>query len=219
MSNMNDNVKFDKIPQEKFEFVQLDSHLHDSKLETKARGFFADAMLRFSKNKSSVVAAWILLFLVVFALLSPIVSPYGINDKDKLYVNTPSYVRGISDLHLGIMDGGRKRASQNEVSMNYWRGIAEETGFDPLNRIVKTHTTYVKHRGQQLERNTYDIETNQYYEFGVVYRVLSYSIKFRSGRTRPAFRSSIPMLSLLPSMVLPTTPTSGMRLMTRVLLS
>ena len=174
MSNMNENVKYEKIPQEKFQFVQLDASLHDQKLETKARGFFADAMLRFSKNKSSVVAAWILLFLVIFSLLSPMVSPYTIDDKDKLYVNSPSYVESIANLHIGIMDGGRKRASQNEVSMNYWRGIAEETGYDPINKIVKTHTTYVKHRGKNVARNTYDIETNQYYEHGVVYRVLSY---------------------------------------------
>ena len=174
MSNMNENLKIEKIPQEKFAFVQLDASLHDQKLETKARGFFADAMLRFSKNKSSVVAAWILLGLVIFSLLSPIVSPYTIKDKDKLYVNSPSYVESIANLHLGIMDGGVKRASQNEVSMNYWRGIAEETGYDPLNKILATHTTYVKQRGQQVARNTYDIETNQYYEHGVVYRVLSY---------------------------------------------
>ena len=63
---MSMNKEFEKIPQEKFQFVQLDTHLHDKKLETKARSFFADAMLRFSKNKSSVVAAWILLFLLVF---------------------------------------------------------------------------------------------------------------------------------------------------------
>ena len=159
MSNMNENLNIEKIPQEKFQFVQLDASLHDQKLETKARGFFADAMLRFSKNKSSVVAAWILLFLVIFALVSPIVSPYTIDDKDKLYVNSPAYVEPIAKMGIGIMDGGRKRASQNDVSMNFWRGIAEETGYTPVNDILATHTTYVKHRGKEIARNTYDIET------------------------------------------------------------
>ena len=77
MSNMN---KFDHIPQDKFQFVQMDARLHDTKLETKSRSFFQDAMLRFSKNKSSVFAAWILLFLIVFALVSPLLSPYEITD-------------------------------------------------------------------------------------------------------------------------------------------
>ena len=104
---MSNNTEFEKIPQEKFRLVQMDERIHDKKLETKARGYFADAMLRFSKNKSSVVAAWILLFLLVFSVISPIISPYDIKDKDKLYVNCPSFVKPIADLGWGIMDGGR----------------------------------------------------------------------------------------------------------------
>ena len=84
--------KFEKIPKELFEFAQLDAVLHDKKMETKARGFFADAFLRFKKNKSSVVAAWIIGLLVLFAILSPIVSSYTIKDKDVIYQNYPPYV-------------------------------------------------------------------------------------------------------------------------------
>ena len=77
---MNNNMNnIEKIPQEKFEFVQLDARLTDKKLDTKARGYFADAMLRFSKNKSSVVAAYILLFLVLFAIIAPMVGMLGVN--------------------------------------------------------------------------------------------------------------------------------------------
>ena len=43
-----------------FEFAQKDAVIHDKKLATKPRGYFADAMLRFKKNKSSVVAAIII---------------------------------------------------------------------------------------------------------------------------------------------------------------
>jgi oligopeptide transport system permease protein len=49
---MDNNYTYESIPQEKFEFKQLDATLHDKKLETKARGYFADAMIRFKKNKS-----------------------------------------------------------------------------------------------------------------------------------------------------------------------
>ena len=171
---MSMNKDFEKIPQEKFQFVQLDAHLHDMKLETKARSFFADAMLRFSKNKSSVFAAWILLFLVIFSFVSPLISPYDVNDKDKLYINCPSFVRPIAELGWGIMDGGRTHDSQNEASMNYWKGIELETGYNPVNKIISTTTTLVKHRGQMVERSTYTIENNKYYELGVVYRTLSY---------------------------------------------
>ena len=50
---MSKNIEFEKISPEKFEFVQLDARIHDTKFETKARGYFADAMIRFKKNKSS----------------------------------------------------------------------------------------------------------------------------------------------------------------------
>jgi oligopeptide transport system permease protein len=169
------NNNFDRIPKEKFEFVQMDTRLHDTKIETKFRSFFADAMLRFRKNKSSVVAAYILLFLILFSIVSPLVSPYEITDKDKLYVNCPAYVPAIAKLGWGIMDGGKVYSSQNEASMNYWRGIAEETGLDPVIGIVGTTTTQVKYRGKMVDRYTYTIECNRYYELGCVYRTLSYA--------------------------------------------
>ena len=172
MSNMNNNLEH--IPQEKFEFVQKDARLHDKRLETKARSFFQDAMLRFSKNKSSVVAAWILLFLVVFSLLSPIISPYTIDDQDPLYVNYPAYVPAIAKLEWGILDGAKIHDSQNEDAMNRWKGIAIETGMDPVLNVVDSHATQVKKRGQWITRYTYDLEVNRYLELGIEYKTLTF---------------------------------------------
>ncbi len=166
--NMNE-----KIPQEKFAFVQKDATLHDKKLETKARGYLADAMLRFSKNKSSVIAAYVLLFLVLYSFLAPIISPYDIEDKDAVYYNSPAYIPWVANLNLGILDGARTHATQSEDSMNAWRAIAVETGRDPVLRVLGTTTDMVKYRGQMVERNTYTIETNRYYEVGIVLRTFS----------------------------------------------
>ena len=172
---MSMNNEFEHIPQEKFQFVQMDAHLHDQRLETKSRTFMQDAMRRFAKNKSSVVATWILAFLVLFSIVSPMLSMYNINDKDKLYINYPSYVPSIAKLGLGIMDGAKVHPSQNDASMDYWAGIAQETGMDPALRVVGEHVTQVKYRGQMVDRKTYDLEVNRYYELGVVYRVFSYA--------------------------------------------
>ena len=172
MSNVNNN--FERIPQEKFRFVQMDERLHDKKLETKARSFFQDAMLRFRKNKSSVFATWILAFLILFSLISPLVSPYTLADRDKLFVNYPAYVPAIAELGWGILDGSAIAESQNENSVNFWRGIAEETGLDPVLGVVAEHTTQVKKRGQWVDSTIYDLKINRYYEKGVVYWTLSY---------------------------------------------
>ena len=65
------NVKMDKkafdytnIPKEKFEFCQQDASIHDKKFDTKPVGYFKDAMSRFCRNKGSIVAAFIIFFLV-----------------------------------------------------------------------------------------------------------------------------------------------------------
>ena len=171
---MSKNKEFDYIPQEKFQFVQMDARIHDKKLETKARGYFADAFLRFRKNKSSVIAAWILIFLMLYSFIAPWVSPYEITDKDPVYTNSPPYVRAIAEMKLGFLDGGRTHTSQNEASMLGWRAIAEETGMDPVIKILSEQTEMIKYRGKMVERSTYTIETNRYYEVGIVMRTFSY---------------------------------------------
>ena len=68
----NKNTDYTNIPKEKFEFYKRDESIHDKRLETKPVGYFKDAMRRFAKNKSSVVAAYIILVLVLFAIFIPV---------------------------------------------------------------------------------------------------------------------------------------------------
>ena len=171
---MSKNIEFEKISPEKFEFVQKDAFIRDTKFDTKARGYFADAMLRFRKNKSSVIAAWILLFLLLYSVFAPMISPYTMDDKDSVYTNSPAYIPAIAKLNIGILDGARTHASQNEASMLGWEAMAKETGMNPLIRIKGTTTELVKQRGKMVERTTYTIETNRYFEVGVVLRTFSY---------------------------------------------
>ncbi len=168
-------MEYEKIPAEQFRFVQKDESLHDKALQTKARGFFADAMIRFGKNKSSVIATVILLLLILYSIFAPIISVYDIQEKDKLYVNYPPFVASVAKKNLGILDGSRIFRSQNDVSMNSWRGIAEETGMDPVLGVVGTHETQVKYRGQMVTRLVYDLEINAYYAIGIVYQVLPFA--------------------------------------------
>jgi len=170
----NKNYEFEHIHQDEFAFVQMDVSLHDKKLETKSRSYFADAMLRFKKNKSSVVAAWIIAFLLLFSFVSPIISPYTIQDKDNVFQSFPSYIPAIAEKGWGIMDGATVYTSQNEKAMNYWRGIAEETGRNPVLDILGEQVTYVKYRGKMKENKSYTIEVNRYFEIGMRYRVISY---------------------------------------------
>ena len=170
---MHHHMDYEHIPAEKFQFIQLDTNIHDKKLETKSRGYFADAFLRFKKNKSSLVAAVIILFLLLFALVSPIISPYTIDDKDPMYTSYPPYVPEVAELGLGILDGAIVHSSQNDLAYQYWQGIAEETGMNPVLDIVDVNTTYVKYRGQMRENHTYSLSINRYFETGILYRVFN----------------------------------------------
>lgn len=166
-------MDYEKIPAEQFAFVHENEKLHDAELQTKARGFFADAMLRFRKNKSSVVAAYILLFLVLYAIFAPMISIYDVTDTDAMYVNYPPYLPSMA--HTPILNGARVMDSQNDKAMLMWRAVAEETGYDPVIRTVNTYTTEQRSRGQTITRYTYDIEVNMYYAKGIVYRNFNYA--------------------------------------------
>ena len=168
--------KYQNISPNKFVFVQRNAVLKDKKLDTKARSYLADAMIRFKKNKSSVVAAYILLFLVLYAIIIPFVSPYTVSDKDpdKRYVSFPPYMHEIAEKGWGIFDGATKITSINEVGYQRLLAIGEETGMNPVIGITGTTVTQEKVRGKMRDAYYYALEVNQYYQVGVVYRVLSF---------------------------------------------
>ena len=51
------------------------SQSKEQKFQTKPTTFFKDSVRRFAKNKSSVVAAFILGFLILLGIFVPIISP------------------------------------------------------------------------------------------------------------------------------------------------
>ena len=172
---MNKNNNFEHISPDKFQFVQLDSRLSDKKLETKARSFFQDAMLRFAKNKSSVVAAWILAFLVLYAIIVPFISPYDITkDQDPFFKDYPAFIPGAYEKGYEFWSGAHTVKNQNETAINYWKGIELETGKQLVLSSVATDSYTVKIRGKEVTKYFYDMEIVRYYEIGCIHKVLAY---------------------------------------------
>ncbi len=66
-------VEFE-LNKDDFTFVQKDEKIHDTKFETKPTTFAKDAFKRFCKNKSSVVASFIIGIIVIFSIFVPIFS-------------------------------------------------------------------------------------------------------------------------------------------------
>ncbi|MBQ2733813.1 MAG: ABC transporter permease [Clostridia bacterium] len=162
------------IPQEKFAFAQKDAVIHDTKFDTKARGYFADALIRFKKNKSSVAAAYIILFLVIFSIVSPIISPYSVYDKDNVFINHPPFNPTVAEWNIGILDGAVTRDSLNEVAIARLKAIGEETGLEVYLRNIGVDETEMLIRGKKTIRKTYKVEVNKYYEQGIIEKTISY---------------------------------------------
>jgi len=101
---MDNKMNIPDIPAEKFRMVQLDERIHDVKFTTKPVGYFKDALRRFYKNKSSVVAAYIILFLLLFAFFGPLFSQYSMTQADGIYAKCRPINAVVSE--LGFWDGG-----------------------------------------------------------------------------------------------------------------
>ncbi|MDD2649182.1 MAG: ABC transporter permease [Eubacteriales bacterium] len=115
-------IDINSIPKEKFEFAQLDAHLHDVKFETKPVGYMLDAWRRFRKNKASVIAAVIIILIVVFAVVTPFVSKYHINDADGVYAKMRPKIEAFYG--TGFLDGTNTRPL-NDKYIAYLGGIGQ----------------------------------------------------------------------------------------------
>ncbi len=76
---MDNNKKYEFQPGD-FELTQANKKIYDAKFETKATTFAVDAVRRFAKNKSSVVAAFLIGTLLFLAIFVPIFSPYDVSE-------------------------------------------------------------------------------------------------------------------------------------------
>ena len=97
------------ISKDDFKLVQVDAKIHDQKFETKPTTFFKDCVRRFRKNKSSVVAAFILGFLVLMSIVVPIAFKTSeVHDTStshpELYYLEPK----LFDAGTGFWDGTKK---------------------------------------------------------------------------------------------------------------
>lgn len=70
---------------------------------------------------------------------------------------------GSTDEHVTVYTG------QSDAEMFIWRAIAEETGLDPVIRILGERDVEAMYRGKLVQRHVYDIEVRDDYAVGVIY--------------------------------------------------
>lgn len=113
------------IPKDKFEFVQIDTKLHDELIQGEAIGFFKDAMIRFRKNKAALVSFIIIAFLAIMAIIGPSLSKYGYAEQNIKLQNMPPRVSWLSGLKL--FSGTLTKEVRTENIENKYKDAHKET--------------------------------------------------------------------------------------------
>lgn len=146
------------VPVEKLKLANR-GVLHDTKLETKSIGYFHDAWIRFRKNRASVAAAVIILIIVLFAVATPLLSPYKIDFSVTTYSKKLPKSRILSK--IGICTGIKTRerndnAFANSLGIGVGAADTDGTGATWEDGLANGYSP-VKHIGE-----TYNKEGKRY---------------------------------------------------------
>ena len=177
---MTDN-KYMNIPAEKFEFVNTSDRIHDAKFSDKPIGYFKDAWLRFRKNKASIVASIIIIFIVLFAIIVPFFNQTETGTKlDPYYAKMGPYVPELAEYGVATGESARTVTNYKQLINYYAIGIgAIQTSPNPVSfrkgveienkyQPVTTSTDKVSVSGTKLSK-TYGVNINTYLEKGFIY--------------------------------------------------
>ena len=121
MNNINN------IPAEKFRFAVREEAIHDSKLDTKPATFFQDAFRRFSKNKGAVVGGIVITFLVLFAIIAPMLTPFVPSYYDMRFANATPRLEAFANSNIDFWDG-YKATEANYITFIRHKALSQETG-------------------------------------------------------------------------------------------
>ncbi len=171
-----------EIPSEKFEFANTGKKISDKQFDDKPIGYFKDAWIRFRKNKASVVATGIIIFIILFSLLMPLFnSNYDSTFMDPYYSKKGPKVTWLAE-NMGIMRGSVERqgternlfwlistgmaAEQTEEVLNSGKKVTISDGLNSKYAPINSYK-FVKNGPDMKPR--YDYSIDAYLEVGFRY--------------------------------------------------
>ena len=157
-----------QISAEKFVFHSTGDNIHDKKLETKPVTYFQDALNRFAKNKGSILAFGIIIVLVLFAVITPILSPYQVSYHDSYYKFVQPKNQLFYDMGIPFWDGGTIK-EVNKAAFDAYRAIQEETG----RNVIMNEPTIVEEVYMGKPSILYNFRLDSYNAVGVQFVDLS----------------------------------------------
>ena len=161
-----------KISSEKFVLRQNNENLHDNKLQTKPISYFKDALYRFTRNKASIVAAFIIGILILFAIIVPFITPYKVADEDINYKHVLPKLQIFEKIDAPFWNGkiNKKGMSEETFLLNYAKGL--ETGRVAVTNWEK-YEVEVQERGKTKTVVKYNYTLDTYANVGVEFMILN----------------------------------------------
>ncbi len=150
-----DKMKDIDFTKEDFQLCQASDYIKDKDLDAKQVSFFKDALKRFRKNKSSVVAACIIGTMLLLTAVVPVLSPYSVDLTLNHQTKLPEK---IFNAGTGFLDGTKSYTGQiydykndniNGFNMDY---IVKKTF--KITETVTTNATKGAYGGTLIVPNT-----------------------------------------------------------------
>jgi oligopeptide transport system permease protein len=124
---------------------QYNAERHDSEANAASgQSYAADILLRFWANKVAAASLGFIIFILLFAIVAPVVSPYTYRQVNTSHSNLPPRVPGLE--RLGLMDGTIKRSAESgDTTVNVYEEKGANDyyhyfGTDNLGRDIWTRT-------------------------------------------------------------------------------
>ncbi len=140
----------------KFELAQKNEKLTDVKFKEKPVTFAKDAIIRFCKNKSSIVAAIVLGFLILCSLIIPVALPFDVSTThaDETFLAPKLFKAGT-----GFWDGTKQ---YNDIIYDEATGLpTASSGLDSNSILMDTMKVY-----DGYTSTTYSFAHNGYVQVG-----------------------------------------------------
>ena len=174
---MNKENKYNNISPEKFKLVRQDAKISDVKFDTKPIGYFKDAFIRFKKNKSSVVAAIIIVCLLLFAIFAPIISKYETTTIDGYYNKALPKAEAFSALGW---DGSRVEKNRAKKAYDRLMGIgleknsnADNKNYVAVKKVISSKEVTTIEKNKEVTDTYYDLDVDSYNSVGFIYENLN----------------------------------------------
>jgi len=167
-----ENKQLDNFSPDDFKFSSHGEAIKDKKPETKPVGYFRDAWRRFKKNKASIVALCIILFLILFSIVVPLASSFDMAFSDPIYRNR--IPKNSSLAKIGIATGTYEK-SLNLRAFDYYSAIGigaeydRETDEEDNTKGVGSEFAAIRKAGEKDAENRTKVTMDAYLEIGFKY--------------------------------------------------